>query len=104
MVFTNTDKVLMMRAGRLLVEQAKSLKLQFGENWAASKESKVAKREYDRLLRDDRDIRALAKRLERQAKADDFSNVALLRVCETTEKSSADAAPINSDEQQASNG
>lgn len=65
MIFTNTDKTLMMRAGRLLVEQAKVLKTLHGNNWAATPESRKTKLEHDRLLRDDRDLRELAKRLEK---------------------------------------
>lgn len=68
MIFTNTDKTLMMRAGRLLVEQARILKHSYGQNWAGSAEAKEAKRQHDRLLRDDRDLRELAKRLEIQSK------------------------------------
>lgn len=64
LIFTNTDKTLMMRAARHLSTQAAELKNSFGQNWAFDKESRNAKREYDRLLRDERDLRALAKRLE----------------------------------------
>jgi hypothetical protein len=64
-VFTNTDKGLMMRAGRRLADQAKALETKFGFNWAATKESREAKLEFDRLMRDDRDLRILAKRIEK---------------------------------------
>lgn len=60
MLFTTTNKALMQRAARNMTEQAAVLKNSYGQNWAASKEAKVAKRQYDRLLRDARDLRELA--------------------------------------------
>lgn len=69
MSFTLTDKTLLMRAGRLLAEQAHVLKADHGlAGWGGSAESKEAKRQHDRLLRDERDLRELAKRLEKQEK------------------------------------
>lgn len=64
MLFTNTDKSLLLRAARLLLEDATKLESTHGSNWVASKESKAAKAEYDRLHRDARDIKKLVKRLE----------------------------------------
>ncbi len=65
MLFTTTNKALMQRAARHLTEQAGILKNSYGQNWAASKEAKVAKRQYDRLLRDARDMRELATALDK---------------------------------------
>lgn len=63
-IFTNTDKSLLMRAARLLLEQAKTLEKSYGLNWAADPEHRAAKLEFDRLHRDARDLRALAHRYE----------------------------------------
>lgn len=64
-VFTGTDKALLLRAGRLLLEQAQTLENSHGQNWAANSESREAKAEFDRLHRDARDLKALAKRYEK---------------------------------------
>lgn len=64
MGFTLTDKVLIDRAARLVNGQAKQLRLAHEQGgWATDDESRKAKLEYDRLLRDERDLRALGKRL-----------------------------------------
>lgn len=65
LIYTLTDKTLMMRAARKLKEQADQLLACYGANWAESKATREAKREFDRLLRDERDLRMLAKRFEK---------------------------------------
>lgn len=68
LIYTLTDKTLMMRAARQLKEQADVLLNRYGTNWAENDESKGAKRKFDRLLRDERDLRMLAKRFEKVMK------------------------------------
>ncbi len=68
LIYTLTDKTLMMRAARQLKEQADVLLNRYGTNWAENDESKDAKRKFDRLLRDERDLRMLAKRFEKVMK------------------------------------
>ena len=63
-VFTGTDKSLLMRAARLLLDQASTLERSYGQNWAADPDHRAAKLEFDRLHRDARDLRALAHRYE----------------------------------------
>lgn len=78
-VFTQTDKALIDRAARHLNQSAATLLKQFGENWAASKQSRAAKAEYDRLQRDERDLKHLAvkwKGWAMQAKAEASAKVA----------------------------
>lgn len=58
--FTKTDKALIDRTARYLNQSSATLLKQWGENWAASKQSRAAKAEYDRLQRDERDLRHLA--------------------------------------------
>ena len=60
--FTLTDKALMLRAARFMVEEAAVLAQSHGPVWAATADGVVAKRQHDRLLRDARDLRALVKR------------------------------------------
>lgn len=63
-MFTLTDKVLIDRAARLINEQAKALRNSYGQlGWSTDETSRKQKLVYDRLLRDERDLRALAKRL-----------------------------------------
>lgn len=64
MAFSKMDKALLDRAARNLTAQAREIELAVAVpmGWGASKESKVGKLGYDRLLRDARDLRALAKR------------------------------------------
>lgn len=64
MPFTKMDKALMDRAARNLTAQAKVMEGQFAVplGWGATTQSKKAKLEFDRLMRDARDLRALAKR------------------------------------------
>lgn len=63
-VFTKTDKTLLDRAARALEAGAAALEKQHGPVWSATAEGKKAKLGYDRLQRDTRDLRALARRLE----------------------------------------
>lgn len=63
-VFTNTDKALLLRSARLLLDQAQTLERSYGQNWAADPDHRAAKLEFDRLHRDARDLRALARRYE----------------------------------------
>lgn len=68
-VFTKTDKALLDRAARHLQSRAKSLVKLHEGHWSLTKEAKAAKLEFDRLLRDERDLRALARLLEKASKA-----------------------------------
>lgn len=68
LVFTKTDKTLLDRAARIIHNQAVVEENSYkGAGWASSENGKEAKKRYDRLLRDERDLRELAKRLEREA-------------------------------------
>ncbi len=60
-MFTMTDKALLDRAALRTTKAANVIK-SVHPIWGASKDSKTAKREYDRLMRDAHDMRALAKR------------------------------------------
>jgi hypothetical protein len=62
MQFTRTDKGLLDRSARHLEDQADVLANSF-QPWGASKETRAKKVEYDRLMRDARDLRMLGKRL-----------------------------------------
>jgi len=63
-MFTLTDKTLLDRAARMLNGAAKELREQYeAEGWAKTEAGRKAKQEYDRLLRDERDMRSLGKRL-----------------------------------------
>ena len=64
MKLTTTEKALMMRAARQLASTAAELKRSttVGGSWPSAKRS--TKAYHDRLLRDERDLRDLAKRLE----------------------------------------
>lgn len=64
MIFTKTDKTLLDRAARFLHDQACVEEANYGPVWAATQEGKEAKKRFDRLLRDERDLRTLGKRLE----------------------------------------
>ena len=63
MPFTNLDKALCDRLARRLRTQANMLLTIYGSNWQASKDSREAKLEFDRLERDARDAGLLAKRM-----------------------------------------
>ena len=63
-MFTLTDKALLDRAARMIHVQARELRiLHEAGGWASTEAGRKAKQEYDRLLRDERDMRALGKRL-----------------------------------------
>lgn len=63
-MFTLTDKTLIDRAARLLREQASLLHdAQNGLPWGTNEAGQKAKLQFDRLMRDERDLRSLAKRL-----------------------------------------
>ena len=63
-MFTLTDKTLLDRAARMINASAKALRLEHeAAGWASTEAGKKAKAEYDRLLRDERDMRSLGKRL-----------------------------------------
>jgi hypothetical protein len=63
-MFTLTDKTLLDRAARMINGQAKALRVEHEANgWASTEAGRKAKQEYDRLLRDERDMRSLGKRL-----------------------------------------
>ena len=68
-VFTRTDKALIDRAARHLKDTARELQRSTGPVWSATDGGKKAKRVYDRLMRDERDLRVLGKRLEKAAPA-----------------------------------
>ena len=63
MAFTNLDKALLDRCARGLRKDAVGLLTMHSANWQASKESRRAKLEYDRLERDARDLCMLATRM-----------------------------------------
>jgi hypothetical protein len=63
-MFTLTDKALLDRAARMINGSAKELRVEYeGSGWATTEAGRKAKQEYDRLLRDERDMRSLGKRL-----------------------------------------
>lgn len=63
-MFTLTDKALLDRAARMINGAAKELRAQYeASGWASTEAGRKAKQEYDRLLRDERDMRSLGKRL-----------------------------------------
>ena len=62
--FTLTDKTLMLRAARFLNAEAAVLEASHGPVWVATQEGIVAKKQFDRLLRDARDMKTLVRRLE----------------------------------------
>lgn len=66
MEFTRTDRALMIRIGGHVRAAAAALHLEHAVNWGRDEYSKQAKRDHDRLLRDERDLEALRKRLEAQ--------------------------------------
>lgn len=70
MSITRTDRALLIRVGGHLRKSAGTLAAGFGLNWGESPESREAKKEHDRLLRDERDLEALRKRLEAQSVPD----------------------------------
>ena len=66
-VFTKTDKTLLDRAARIVHNQAVIEETSYkGESWSTSEVGKEAKKRYDRLLRDERDLSANDKRLDKE--------------------------------------
>lgn len=65
MTFTKADRNLLVRVTRHVREAAETERNSYGTPaWGDSAESKQAKRRYDRMKRDERDVIALRKRLE----------------------------------------
>lgn len=65
-MFTLVDKTLLDRAARLVNDKARTLRQAHQKpdtGWNGSKEDRAAKEVYDRLLRDERDLRLLGTRL-----------------------------------------
>lgn len=60
MSFTKDDKALVLRAARIIREQAETIKRSHAP-WTAE-DGKRQKRRYDRFLREERDLRELVKR------------------------------------------
>ena len=65
MLLSNADINLINRAIRHIRVMAAAIQGTNGPSWGPDAESKNAKRAYDRLMRDDRDMVALRKRLEK---------------------------------------
>lgn len=61
-MFTKTDKALLDRTARRITLSANAIQATHPV-WGATEDSKKAKLEYDRLQRDARDLRQMAKRL-----------------------------------------
>lgn len=61
-MFAKTDKALMDRTALRLTKAAGAIQ-SVHPVWGATPDSKKAKLEYDRLMRDARDMRSLAKRM-----------------------------------------
>ena len=69
-MFTNTDKALLNRGARYLKGEAAKLEKAYGQqSWGADKQCRKAKLEYDRQMRDARDLDALATRLVKFSKS-----------------------------------
>lgn len=64
--FTRTDRALLIRVGVHLRSMADYEFTCYGQDWGADNVSRAAKSRYDRMLRDERDLEALRKRLEAQ--------------------------------------
>lgn len=65
MLLTNADINLINRAARHIQATADQLSDNFAGGWSADANAKLAKRRFDVLLRDKRDLIALRKRLEK---------------------------------------
>lgn len=63
-MFTRVDRNLLVRIGKQLAEDAQTEENGYGNNWGGSADAREAKRRFDRLQRDRRDLEALRKRLE----------------------------------------
>lgn len=68
-MFTKADKNLLARVCRILNGEAGALEERHGANWAGSEEALRAKRVYDRLCREARDLAALNARLSNDGPA-----------------------------------
>jgi len=64
--FTRADRSLLIRAGGHLRAAAREEFERHGADWSASAQAVQAKARHDRLLRDERDLEALRRRLEAQ--------------------------------------
>jgi len=62
--FARTDRALLIRVGGHLRDAAQIEVNGYGPHWDESEDAKAAKRRHDRLLRDERDLEALRRRLE----------------------------------------
>lgn len=64
-MFTLTDKTLLDRVARMVKEQHQTMLARDcpAAGWGATEESRKAKLVFDRLVRDERDLRALGKRM-----------------------------------------
>lgn len=63
MALTKTDRNLLARVGKILREDAEAIAKAHSDNWAATPGAVDAKRRYDRLCREERDLAALRIRL-----------------------------------------
>lgn len=63
MEINQADKNLLRRVGLCLKAQADELEKKYGDNWAATPEARQAKKDHDRLRREERDLAALRKRI-----------------------------------------
>mgnify|MGYP001614681918 CR=1 FL=1 len=66
MSITRTDRALIIRVGVHLRTAAQLEFNGYGQNWGADAKAREAKKRYDRLRRDERDLEALRKRREAQ--------------------------------------
>lgn len=63
-MITREDRNLLVRVGKQLKDAAQLEFNGYGANWGVDAASREAKRRHDRLLRDERDLQALRRRLE----------------------------------------
>lgn len=64
MDLNKADKNLLVRVGKCLRAQADHLEKVHGTNWALSPDARRAKKDHDRLRREERDLAALRLRLQ----------------------------------------
>lgn len=64
MEFGRADRNLLVRVGKCLRDQADAIEQDHGADWASSPQ---AKKDHDRLRREERDLCALRRRLEAQS-------------------------------------
>jgi len=62
--FGKADRNLLVRVGRCLKEQADDLERSCGADWSLDADHVQAKKDHDRLRREERDLAAFRKRLE----------------------------------------